>query len=37
MRKEKGLNSKPSKEDLDIEIITTDLLICENLIHQRQD
>jgi hypothetical protein len=37
MRKEITRNSKPSREDLEIEIITNDLLICENLIHKRQD
>lgn len=37
MRKEITRSSKPSKEDLEIEIITNDLLICEHLIHKRQD
>ena len=37
MRKEKAWNSKASRENLEIEIITNDLLICENLIHKRQD
>jgi hypothetical protein len=36
MRKRTSGNPKLSREDLRIELITDDFLICENLIHKRQ-